>query len=53
MAVRTRASIDALQQWHHGSQRLQDRATASDFTRPRSPERFDIPEGMLDHSVGW
>jgi hypothetical protein len=25
---------------------------ASDFTNPRSLERFDIPEGMLDHSVG-
>jgi hypothetical protein len=25
---------------------------ASDFTTPRSLERFDIPEGRLDHSVG-
>ena len=25
---------------------------ASDFTTPRSLERFDIPEGTLDHSAG-
>ena len=25
---------------------------ASDFTKPRSLERFDIPEGTLDHSAG-
>jgi hypothetical protein len=25
---------------------------ASDFTKPRSLERFDIPEDTLDHSVG-
>jgi hypothetical protein len=28
------------------------RQCASYFTKPRSPERFDIPEGTLDHSVG-
>jgi hypothetical protein len=27
------------------------RQPAGDFTTPRSLERFDIPEGTLDHSV--
>jgi hypothetical protein len=31
---------------------LQIGQPASDFTKPRSLERFDIPEGTLNHSVG-
>jgi hypothetical protein len=41
--------------WSRRSERhffLQIGQPANAFTTPRSLERFDIPEGTLDHSVG-